>query len=53
MTPEQALSILYQAARRAPMTADDHDFCRQAVELLAKVLQLQNKSVDESVETML
>lgn len=38
MTPEQALSILYQAARRAMLSADDHELVRQSAELLMKAL---------------
>jgi len=39
MTAEQALQILYQAARRAMLSADDHEIIRQAAEFLMKAIK--------------
>ncbi len=39
ITPEQALNNLYQAARQAPLNANDHDLVRVSVEILLNALK--------------
>jgi len=41
MTPEQALNILIQAAQLAPMPAQAHAQCQQAVQVLSKTIDLR------------
>jgi len=38
MTPQQAVLLLYQATRRQPLPADEHDRLRQAAEVAMRAL---------------
>jgi hypothetical protein len=51
MKPEQALDLLYRAARMAHLPAADHDACREAAMLLAKAIQPAAESPPANVET--
>jgi len=39
MNKEQALDYLYSATRKAPLTADVHEACRKAAEVLFQALK--------------
>ena len=39
MTTEQALNNLYAAARRAALSADEHDIVRKSAELILEALK--------------
>jgi hypothetical protein len=47
MTPEQALSILDQAAARAPMSRQEHVAVQQAVVALAEAIKADKPSAAE------
>ncbi len=43
MTPEQALALLFQAARLAPLNGDSHDQIKQAAQILQEALKPKDK----------
>lgn len=47
ITNEQALQNLYVAARRAPLTADEHDMVKQSAFVLSEFLKPKEPVVEE------
>ena len=38
ITPQQALTSLYQATRKAPLTADEHNFILECAKVLEDII---------------
>lgn len=51
MTNEQALTILYQAARSAQLSADDHERVRMAASVLQETIQGQETTEKAAEKT--
>lgn len=49
MSANEALDILYTAARLAPMTARDHEVCAEAYKILRTLLENNNKNNNREV----
>ena len=47
ITPEQALNNLYIAARKSPLTADEHDIVRKSAEVLLESLKGKETAKDD------
>lgn len=47
MTPEQALSVLFQAASKALLSKQDHLLCEDALKILTAVITPKEPKKDE------
>jgi hypothetical protein len=50
ITPQQALNNLYQASRKAPLTADEHNLILECAKIIEKITSPDRPSTKEEEE---